>query len=306
MRIAILGARGFLGQRLVHSLSRAGHQVTAVSRGPESAGLPEGAEYVQATIDDSVALAPVLSEADFAIHLAWDTTPGTSQAQPALEVSTNLMASARLIEIMQRQPQCRLVFVSSGGAIYANSDSMLEESSPVTPRSYYGAAKCAVEQMLCAYHAQTGHTVLIVRPPNIYGPGQVPKRQFGIVPTLMRCAREGTDFEIWGDGSTIRDYLYVDDFERFIKALISYGWPRSSFECFNAGSGASVSIDQLCAAVERVTGHNVHRDYQPARSVDARTVILSSAKAREVLHWKAETALDDGLRETWSWAKHIQ
>ncbi len=122
MRIAVLGARGFLGQRLVRSLSRAGHQVTAVSRGPQSAELPHGVRYVQATIDDSLALEPVLSESDFAIHLAWDTTPGTSQGQPSLEVSTNLMASARLIEIMQRQPQCAMVFVSSGGAIYADSD----------------------------------------------------------------------------------------------------------------------------------------------------------------------------------------
>lgn len=306
MRIAILGANGFLGQRLMRSLSLAGHQVTAVSRGPESVGLPEGARYIQATIDDSVALEPILRQADFAIHLAWDTTPGTSQAQPVLEVSTNLMASARLIEIMQREPQCRLVFVSTGGAIYADSDELLEESSPVAPRSYYGAAKYAVEQMLRAYHAQTGHTVLVVRPPNVYGPGQVPKRQFGIVPTLMRCAQENKEFEIWGDGSTIRDYLYVHDFESFIEALLSYAWPESSFECFNAGSGGSVSINQLCAAVERVTGRSMQRCFRPARSVDARAVMLSSAKAREVLHWKACTSLEDGLRETWSWLKHIQ
>ncbi len=100
---------------------------------------------------------------------------------------------------------------------------MLEESSSIAPRSYYGAAKCAVEHLFRAYHAQTGHTVLIVRPPNIYGPGQLPKRQFGIVPTLMRCAQDGTEFEIWGDGSTIRDFLYIDDFERFIGGAAQSG-----------------------------------------------------------------------------------
>lgn len=303
MRIVILGARGFLGQRLVHSLSRAGHQITAVSRAPESTGLPEGARYVQATIDDHVALRPILSDADFAIHLAWDTTPGTSQAQPVLEVNTNLMASARLIEMMQNHPRCQLMFVSSGGAIYADSDSMLEESSPVAPRSYYGAAKCAVEQMLHAYHTQTGHTALIVRPPNIYGPGQVPKRQFGIVPTLMRCAQYGTEFEIWGDGSTIRDYLYIDDFERFVHALLAYDWQPSTFECMNAGSGAPVSINQLCNAVERATGRQVRRAFRPARHVDPRAVMLSSAKARERLQWEPTTSLDAGLRETWSWLR---
>lgn len=306
MRIVILGARGFLGQRLVHSLARAGHQVTAVSRGPLSTSLPEGARYVEATIDDSAALESVLNEADFAIHLAWDTTPGTSQAQPVMEVSTNLMASARLIEMMQRQPACRLVFVSSGGAIYADSGALLDENSLIAPRSYYGAAKYAVERMLHAYHAQTSHTALVVRPPNIYGPGQVPKRQFGIVPTLMRCARNGTTFEIWGDGSTIRDYLYIKDFERFIEAIVTFNWPHSSFECFNAGCGAPVSINQLCEAVEGASGRRVHREFRAARSVDTHAVMLNSGKAREWLNWEPRTALEAGLRETWSWMKHTQ
>lgn len=305
MRIAVLGARGFLGQRLVHSLSRAGHQVTALSRGPKSAGLPSGVRYVQATIDDNAALKPVLSECDFAIHLAWDTTPGTSQGQPTLEVSTNLMASAHLIEMLQHHPRCAIVFVSSGGAIYADADVMPEESSPVAPRSYYGAAKCAAEQMLHAYHAQTGHTALVVRPPNVYGPGQVPKRQFGIVPTLMRCALDGTAFEIWGDGSTIRDYLYIEDFERFIETLVRLEWPRSSFECFNAGSGTPVTINQLCETVERATGHQVRREYRVARNVDTRTVILNCAKASSMLRWKACVPLEDGLRETWRWITNI-
>jgi len=257
--------------------------------------------YLEATIDDSVALEPVLSESDFVLHLAWDTTPATSQAQPALEVTANLMTSARLLEMMQRQPQCTLAFVSSGGAIYVDSDTMLEESSPIAPRSYYGAAKCAVEQMLHAYHAQTGHTALVVRPPNIYGPGQLPKRQFGIVPTLMRCAQEGAEFEIWGDGSTIRDYLYIDDFECFISALVTYEWPQSCFECFNAGSGAPVSINQLCDAVEAATGHRVRRKFLPARSIDPRAVMLNSKKAHNRLLWEARVPLDKGLRETWSW-----
>lgn len=306
MRITVLGARGFLGHRLVHSLSRAGHEVIAVSRGPEPANLPTGTRYVQATIDDSAALEPVLATSDYAIDLAWDTTPGTSQRQPVLEVSANVLPHARLIEMLQRCERCRFVFISSGGAIYADSNSPLDESSPIAPRSYYGATKYSVEQLLHAYHAQSGHTVLIVRPPNVYGPGQVPKRQFGIIPTLMRCALHGAEFEIWGDGETVRDYLYIDDFENFTGSLLAHNWPAASFECFNAGSGSGLSIKQLSAAVETVSGRPISVRYRSSRSVDTRSVVLAVHKARDLLHWRALIPIGEGLRNTWTWVKSTQ
>lgn len=306
MRIAVLGARGFLGQRLLHSLSRAGHEVIAVSRGPEPADLPAGTRYVQATIDDSAALEPVLAISDYAIDLAWDTTPGTSQRQPVLEVSANVLPHARLIEMLQRCERCRFVFISTGGALYAGSDTLLDESSPLAPRSYYGAAKCAVEQMLHAYQAQTGHTALVVRPPNVYGPGQIPKRQFGIVPTLMRCAITGSEFEIWGDGEAIRDYLFIEDFERFIDSLVTRNSAETGFECFNAGGGAPLSINELCNAVERVAERRVRRRFHPPRRVDSRAVMLNAARARKLLDWEASTSIDEGLRKTWSWLNNIQ
>ncbi len=301
MRIAILGARGFLGQRLTHSLSAQGHHVIAVSRGASPAGLPTSVHYIQAPIDDTAVMKSVLAISDFAIHLAWDTTPGTSERQPLLEVSSNILSSARLLELLHDQSSCNLIFISSGGALYADLVAPRTESSPVAPRSYYGAAKAAVEQLIHAFHCQSRNTTLVVRPSNIYGPGQIAKRQFGVVPTLMRCARDGTLFSVWGDGSAVRDYLYIEDFEQFVSNLLGFSWPHGSFECFNVGSGLPLSMNALLHQVAAATGHRIQFEHKKPRLVDPRSIVLDSSKAGKMLGWEPRIAIGTGLRKTWEW-----
>jgi UDP-glucose 4-epimerase len=302
MNIVILGGSGFLGQRLAARLLSGGHLVTAVARGTRPAGLAVPVHYLQATMDDAQALEPVLREADYLLHLAWDTTPGTSQLQPVLEASVNLMPTVRLLEQLQRQSHCALLFVSSGGAVYSGAvECPWSEQAGLGPSSYYGAAKLGAEQMLRAYHAQTGNTVLIVRPSNIYGPGQRLKRQFGVIPTIMQCLRDGQPFEVWGDGNAVRDYLYVDDFEEFVMALLGNSWRRPAFEIFNAGSGHGATVNELCSLLETVTGASLARCYRDMRAVDRRNVLLDSRKAAQRLGWQATTSLEAGVRATWDW-----
>jgi UDP-glucose 4-epimerase len=300
MRIVILGATGFLGKRFAAALAGAGHEVTAVSRRPAAHGLAPGIRHLQASIDDGAALGPVLERADWVVHLAWDTTPGTSSGQPSLEVTANLLPTARLLEQLSDFPHCRLLFVSTGGAVYRAAPAPVPEDWPCEPRSCYASAKLAAEMMLRAYCAQTGATVVVLRPSNAYGPGQMPKRQFGIVPTLMRCARDAETFQIWGDGSTVRDYVFVADLEELVAAVVLHAWAAGSFEVFNAGSGIGVSINGLLHAVEQATGRSLRRTVAPPRTVDTPTVILDSSLARVRLGWSAKTPLAEGLNQAWA------
>ena len=298
MRILVLGAGGFLGQAVVRRLASEGHQLTCVVRNLESAATHEGVRYIEAVLDDIRIVMDVAKAADRILHFAWDTTPGTSSGQPTLEVIHNLMPTLRLLEAMNCFPvRSQFIFVSSAGATYAPSTECATETSQVNPSSYYGAAKLSTEMFLRAYSAQSGNPVVVVRPSNVYGPGQKAKRQFGIVPTMMRAIQENETFQIWGDGGATRDYLFVDDFVEFFVALLSRQW--HGFHLFNVASGAACSINRLCQLLEKISGKRLSVEYVPARGVDSGGRAVDSTKARDELGWRPRIELEAGLTETW-------
>ena len=305
MKIVILGATGFLGGLVTSRLAQEGHQIICVVRNSDLKNTQENVEYVLATLDDTQTIAEHATNADYLLHFAWDTTPGTSKAQPTLEAVNNLLPTFGLIEQLHSIPGCQLIFVSSSGAIYDESGaSSFSETSPLNPKSYYGAGKLAVEMFLRAYSAQTGHAVVLVRPPNVYGPGQKTKQQFAIVPTLMHAIHDGSTFHVWGDGAATRDYLYAEDFADFFALLTQRQWEGVS--TFNLASQRSCSIMDLCELLQKVSGKQLSLDYLPDRGVDLHDVAIDCTRANTELGWRASTDLEDGLTRTWEWVVRSQ
>ncbi len=300
MKILILGATGFLGQTVTSRLAREGHQLVCLVRNYANPIADANVTCIQATLDDTQAVLEHGSDADFVLHFAWDTTPGTSKGQPAVEAVNNLLPTLRLLEQLQAMPACPLVFISSAGATYTDVVAgAATESSPLGPKSYYGAGKLAVEMFLRAYAAQTGHPVVIVRPSNVYGPGQKIKRQFAIVPTLMQAIRDGSTFKIWGTGEATRDYLYVDDFAEFFVRLTQAQRPGVSV--FNVASEKTCSINDMCRLLQEISDKSLSLEHLPERGVDLSGVNFDCSHARTELGWQATTNLRDGLAETWDW-----
>ena len=302
MNTVILGGSGFLGQHLTRHFCDIGHRVTTVSRSPQRV-ISDKHRHRDITLDDRHALAGLLTDADYLFHMASDTTPGSSRLQPNLEIANNILPLGGLLDCLQGLEKPLLVYVSSGGAVYNTgaTETELAESGPTEPLSYYGAGKLAAEAFIQAYHHQTGHAAMIIRPANIYGPGQIPKKQFGIVPTLCQCLAMESPFTIWGDGSAVRDYLFIEDFLSLCDAIVDYKWSAESLEVFNAGTGSGHSILELCQALEQVSGKKLALDYQAPRGVDVPRVILDSKRAQDLLHWTASTELETGLAQTWQW-----
>jgi UDP-glucose 4-epimerase len=300
VKIVILGATGFLGGLVTSRLAQEGHKIVCLVRNPETRDAQTNVEYILATLDDTQAVADHVRDADYLLHFAWDTTPGTSKAQPALEAVNNLLPTFRLIEQLHSLSSCQLIFVSSSGAIYDETGaSSFSESSPLNPKSYYGAGKLAVEMFLRAYSAQTTHPVVLVRPSNVYGPGQQTKRQFAIVPTLMRAISDGATFSVWGDGAATRDYLYAEDFTEFFVLLTERQW--EGVNTFNLASQKSCSINDLCNLLQKVSGKRLSLEYLPERGVDLHDVAIDCSRANTELGWQATTELEEGLVETWEW-----
>ena len=300
MKILALGATGFLGNLVTRRLAREGHRIACLVRDADVAQPDANFEYVQATLDDAQVIAEYARDADFLLHFAWDTTPGSSKGQPTVETVNNLLPTFRLIEQLHSQSGCQLVFISSAGAVY--DDGSVEravESSPLNPRSYYGAGKLAAEMFLRAFSAQTSNPVVIVRPSNVYGPGQRAKRQFAIVPTLMRAISDGSTFRVWGNGEATRDYLFADDFAEFFVAVTGRRWEGVS--TFNLASERLCSVNELCAMLQKVSGRKLSLEYLPERGVDLRGLAIDSSAAKRELGWQASTRLEDGLVNTWEW-----
>ena len=299
----VLGGSGFVGGMLCPSLAEAGYRVYSISRSPVAEQNSQ-VNYIDCNFDNVYQLGELYQQADIIFHLACDTTPATSSQQSSLEVTANLLPSLRLLEYLEHHCKAHLVYVSSGGTVYGDaSDGPSTEQTAVDPISYYGASKASLELFLHAYSRQTGNPVTILRPSNLYGPGQLARQQFGFVPTVLNAIRLSRTFRLMGDGESTRDFLFIDDFIHLCLALAEQRPPADMPLCrtFNAGSGTGVSLNALIGLAERVTGGHVALEHIPVRKVDVRDIILDSSKARAAFNWSAETSLDDGLYRTWEW-----
>lgn len=296
----MLGAGGFVGKRLVRALTQHGEHVIAVTRRAIEFGV-SNIEQVVDPQDEPERLAALVKRSRVVVHLASASTPGGSAGRPLAELNGNLRLTLALLEAMQACPQTNLLYLSSGGCLYRiGAHGSASETSVVDPRSYHGAGKVAAEYFIRAWSSQYGGSAVLLRPSNLYGPGQTERKGFGIVPAGFGRIVRGEELNVWGDGSAVRDYLYIDDFIALCVAVLAA--PMTGGVCtFNASSGIGVSLDELFNAMEDVSGKPLQRSYDVSRAVDAGRIVMDASRARQVYGWSATTTLPDGLQRTWRW-----
>lgn len=293
--VLILGAGGFIGRSLSERLAAQGLFVLAATRQPSSFSHPL-IENVVAPYDTADHFKSLVAKASVVIHAASTSTPASSAAQPQLD--GNLRATLALIESLQIPNPPRLLYLSSGGTLYGDCAEPANERAPLRPRAYHAAGKVAAEAFIHAWTEQYGGTAVILRPSNVYGPGQAPREGFGAIPTAMTCALEGIPFTIWGNGTSVRDYLYIDDLLELCEAAMGSVLPHGH-HIFNAAQGVGTSLNALLDAIDQTTGRPLLRDYQPARGVDLHRIALQTTAARKAFGWQATTTLCEGLQSTW-------
>lgn len=279
----VVGGDGFVGRALMPALADHAFGTTVLARDAGLGVLPD-----------------LLPQVDTVIHLASATTPGSSAGKPLQELHGNLQPTLTLLEALQQHPRIHLVYVSSGGTLLPRASGPGDEDAAVYARSYYGAGKIAAEHFIEAWCHQAGGKATVLRPSNLYGPGQPERPGFGVIPAAMGKLARGEVMQVWGDGSAARDYLYIDDFVRLLLSVVDAP-PASGHRVFNACSGRSTSLDELLAMLEAVSGRTLQRSHVPARSVDAPTVRLQAERARATFGWQPEVALAEGLDRTWRW-----
>lgn len=303
--ILIFGAGGFVGSRLARALAARGEKVIAVSRRPMDLCM-KNVEVVVGELSQVEHFLPLVRQSRVVIHAASRSTPGSSAGRPLAELQDNLHPLLALLQALQDCPQTDLLYLSSGGSLYtANANELATENSPPHPRSYHGAGKVAAEYFIGAWCTQYGGSATVLRPSNIYGPGQGEREGFGIVPACLGKINRGETLSVWGDGTAVRDYIYIDDFVALCLAVLAEPMPRG-VNLYNAASGSGTSLNELFDALEKITGHKLHRAYDTNRAVDATRVVIDANRAKQRYNWDAATSLREGLEKTWQWFNTTQ
>ena len=296
----VLGGAGFIGSHLAEALLQAGHRVRIFDR-PHLDRLPtflQRREFEVFTGDflNPYVLSAALQGNEIVFHLVSTTLPKTSNDNPVYDVESNVVGTLRLLELCREQGVRKVVFASSGGTVYGVPRSVpIDESHPTDPICSYGIHKLMIEKYLQLNQRVHGLDYCVVRPPNLYGPRQRLDIAQGAVAVFLDRALRGKPIQVWGDGSVVRDYLYVEDAaEALVKAAAFEGEPK----VFNIGSGVGTSLKQLIQEIEALLGRPVPVEYAAARTLDVPANVLDASLARRLLGWTPHTSLGEGLRRT--------
>jgi UDP-glucose 4-epimerase len=290
----IVGANGFIGSRLTQYLAKKGHKVVAYcGRYPEAANI----SWLPL---DTPFTSPAFATAGTVVWAAGASTPASSTNSPDLEYERNLRPLLAFMEASRQWTQRRVVFLSTGGAIYGDIETgTAHERSPTEPKSYYSAGKAAAEAFLTAWAHQAGHDVTILRPSNVYGSGQPYKIGFGIVPTAFHAIRTNDPVIIRGDGHAVRDYLHVDDLMELTRKVVMKPFAPGA-AVYNASSNEGTSLNSLFSLIRDATGHTVPCTYRPSRTFDVSRIVLDNGLARSTFRWAPEVELSEGLIDAWT------
>jgi UDP-glucose 4-epimerase len=295
-RIVLIGC-GFIGARVATELSLAGREVLVVTRSePRSeVRLLSGVDVLLGDVSDPAVAGEAIAGADQVIYAAGGLMPAGSAANPALDVQLTLPPLCTLLEAARVKPRLEFLLISSGGTVYGKPRYLpVDEDHPTEPVSSYGTVKLACEQYVRLYARLHGLHACILRCANVYGEGQPIDRSQGAVGTFLHRALRNEPLVLFGDGATVRDYVYVGDVAAVVLAELDQS---RSASVLNVGSGHGTSLDELIRLVEATTGRRVAIERRPPRGFDIDEIVLDISRLRSLFDVR-ETPLEDGVKRT--------
>lgn len=303
MKCAILGGAGFIGSHVAETLLGAGHEVRVFDRPDRNRVVPlpfrERVEWLEGDFVNPVDAERAVAGCDAVLHLVSTTLPKSSNENPVYDVETNVVGTLRLLDLCRRHGVRKVVFISSGGTVYGVPREVpIPETHPTEPTCSYGIGKLAIEKYLHLHHLLHGLDYCVLRVANPYGERQRVASAQGAVTVFLDRALRGEPIEIWGDGSVVRDYVYVGDVARAFAAALDYAGPE---RVINIGSGEGRSLNDVVAVIEATLGRPVTVNHLPGRRFDVPANVLDIALARARLKWRPETPFADGVARTAGW-----
>lgn len=299
MNILILGAAGFIGTNLALELAKNKlNKITLVDKNcmyfsPDV--VADNVELVESNLSIGMDYS-VLLDKDVVYHLVSTNVPTTSNQHISQDIEANVLFSSHLFEECVKYKVKKVVFISSGGTVYGKEAMCpLSEGTPTNPISSYGVQKITIEKLLYLYNYMYGLDYRIIRLANPYGPYQRPNGVLGAVTTFTYKALKGAEITVYGDGSVVRDFIYIDD---AVKGILNIVNGENKHHIFNLGCGYGVSISEVLEAVEKALECKLKVVYKAGRSVDVPVNYLDISRYEKYYGKLNPISLEEGIRKT--------
>lgn len=310
MKILLLGGAGFIGTNLAIRLAAdPENRITVADRHPAyfrhlaKMGFPNVRPMLSDLSFDEDYDA-LLAGQDVVYHLISTSMPTNSNQHIPEELKANVLLSANLFEACMRQKVGKVVFISSGGTVYGKESACpLSEEMPIKPITSYGVQKATIEKLLYLYSYMYGLDYRIIRLANPYGPYQRPNGELGAVTTFTYKALRGEEIEVYGDGSVVRDFIYIDDAIRGILNIVN---GNAAERVFNLGSGQGTSILQVLETIEKALDVKLNVKFTEARTVDVPVNYLNISRYEEAFGSLHPIPLEEGVCKTAEFMKSIE
>lgn len=297
-KAVVIGANGFIGSHLVDALVRDGFDVTAFDRFGSQEPI-FNSKYVRIIRGDFLSgadLEAAVKGQDYVFHFLSTTSPATAQSDPTLDIRTNVVQTVDLLEACVRAEVKHFFFASTGGAVYGPQNlALFSEDDPTLPVSPYAIGKLSIENYLRYFQVVHGLASTTLRISNPYGPRQKTHRRQGLIPIVLRQVLHGNPVVRFGDGSMVRDYIYVGDLVDMITRLV--GAPHA-FGIYNMGSGVGHSVNEVLEAIHDVVNQDFEILEEPTPATFVDRVVLDTSRYEAEFGLVALTGLEDGIRIT--------
>jgi UDP-glucose 4-epimerase len=303
-RCLVTGGTGFIGSHLVRKLVSAGCEVRVLARRSVHPNSPNDTAVQPRTITgdfcDPAVVREALEGVDTVFHYATTTKPASAPGISLFDAETNLIGTMRLFELCSKANVARIIFASSGGTVYGVTGSgPIRETCPCNPICSHGIIKLALEHYVSILARESNISYTVLRYANPYGPLQRPDGKQGAVAAFASKIIRNEEITIWGDGRTVRDYIFIDD---LIDATVASVWSDGALnQTINIGGGAGLSLNSLILRIEQVVGRKAVVRHLPPRGFDVPSNVLAIDKAQALLGWRPSTPLLVGLKRTTQW-----
>jgi UDP-glucose 4-epimerase len=301
MKILVTGGAGFIASHVVDTYIKAGHDVVTVdnlSTGKEEQ-VNSAAKFITADITDKETIQNIIrTEKPDVLNLhAAHIQVGNSVKNPQFDAENNILATIHIMEAAKDVAVKKVIFASTGGAMYGNKPTPFTEDMKEEPLSPYGVSKRSAELYLNYYYEQYKIPYTVLRYSNVYGPRQNPHGESGVIAIFSEMIAQGKTPVINGDGTHTRDYVYIDDVAR--ANLLALESPFVG--ALNIGTTTEISTNDVFRKVAEVFGVQMQETHGAERPGEQVRSSLSSKKAQEVLGWTPTVSFDEGVRRVVEW-----